>query len=265
MDHYQILGVGKTATPEEIKHAYRKLASKHHPDKGGDTAMFQKIQTAYDTLNDPNKRVEYDNPHRGFNAQPGAGSHFNFGGDFNDLFSNMFGQMHGRQQQRAPQVFRTSIGVTLQQAYLGDQPTLQLQTPTGIQTVKIQVPKGVHNGNNFKLDGIIEGASLMVEFRIAKDLTFDRQGDDLICNHPISVLDLIVGNSFEFTTISGKTLEVTIKPKTQPFSQLKMAGQGMPIYNTDKYGDQIILLKPYIPDNIDQSIIDSINLIKDQK
>ena len=57
MDHYQILGVGKTATPEEIKHAYRKLASKHHPDKGGDTAMFQKIQTAYDTLNDPNKRV----------------------------------------------------------------------------------------------------------------------------------------------------------------------------------------------------------------
>jgi DnaJ-class molecular chaperone len=79
------------------------------------------------------------------------------------------------------------------------------------------------------------------------------------------VLDLIVGNSFEFTTISGKTLEVTIKPKTQPFLQLKMAGQGMPILNTDEYGDQIILLKPYIPDNIDQSIIDSINLIKDQK
>ena len=259
MDHYQILGVGKTATPEEIKHAYRKLASKHHPDKGGDTAMFQKIQTAYDTLNDPNKRVEYDNPHKGFNSQSGPNS------NFNDLFNTVFRQMHGRQQQRAQQVFRTSIGVTLQQAYFGDQPTLQLQTPTGIQTVKIQVPKGVHNGNNFKLDGIIEGASLMVEFRIAKDLTFDRQGDDLICNHPISVLDLIVGNSFEFTTISGKTLEVTIKPKTQPFSQLKMAGQGMPIYNTDKYGDQIILLKPYIPDNIDQSIIDSINLIKEQK
>ena len=140
-----------------------------------------------------------------------------------------------------------------------------MQTPTGIQTVKIQVPKGVQDGNNFKIDGIIEGASLMVEFRVAKDLKFDRQGDDLICNYSISVLDLIVGNSFEFTTISGKTLEVTIKPKTQPFLQLKMAGQGMPILNTDEYGDQIILLKPYIPDNIDQSIIDSINLLKDQK
>jgi DnaJ-class molecular chaperone len=65
--HYQTLGVAKTATPDEIKKAYRKLASKHHPDKGGDTATFQKIQTAYDTLIDPNKKNQYDNPSQQFN------------------------------------------------------------------------------------------------------------------------------------------------------------------------------------------------------
>ena len=61
-DAYETLGVSKTATPEEIKTAYRKLASKHHPDKGGDTSKFQEIQTAYDTLSDPVKRQQYDNP-----------------------------------------------------------------------------------------------------------------------------------------------------------------------------------------------------------
>jgi DnaJ-class molecular chaperone len=71
-------------------------------------------------------------------------------------------------------------------------------------------------------------------------------------------LDLITGTSFEFTTISGKTLEVSVKPKTQPFMQLKLAGQGMPILNSSRYGDQIILLKPFIPDTIDQRIVDSI-------
>jgi len=98
----------------------------------------------------------------------------------------------------------------------------------------------------------------MVEFKIHPHLRFDRKGNDLYCNHPISVLDLIVGTSFEFTTISGKTFEVRVPPKTQPYMQLKIAGQGMPINGAEVYGDQIILLKPFIPDIIDSRIIDSI-------
>jgi curved DNA-binding protein CbpA len=61
MDHYQTLGVAKNATPDEIKKAYRKLAAQHHPDRGGDTAQFQKIQQAYDILSDPAKRAQHDN------------------------------------------------------------------------------------------------------------------------------------------------------------------------------------------------------------
>ena len=74
---------------------------------------------------------------------------------------------------------------------------------------------------------------------------------------PVSVLDLIVGNKIQFDTISGKTLDVTIRPKTQPYMQLRIPGEGMPSRNGG-YGDQILLLKPYIPDIIDNEIVEII-------
>lgn len=254
MDHYSTLGVAKTATPDEIKKAYRRLASQHHPDKGGDTATFQKLQTAYDTLSDPQKREQYDNPiPTGFNQGFPPG----FGGGFHDFF-DMFQQHAGRQQRPQVQVYRTVINVTLEQVYYGEEHTLKLQTGNTSHAAKIQTPKGIQNGMQVRVDNIIDGASLMVEFRIHQHLKFERQGNDLLCNHPISVLDLIIGTSFEFVTISGKTLEVTVKPKTQPYMHLKLAGQGMPIMGSTAYGDQIILLKPFIPDTINEQIVNSI-------
>jgi curved DNA-binding protein len=98
----------------------------------------------------------------------------------------------------------------------------------------------------------------MVEFRIQPDLRFERRGHDLIVTQNVSVLDLIAGGSFEFTTLSGKTFEVNVKPKTQPYVQLRIPGQGMPIPNTNMHGDQIILIKPFIPDMIDEQVINSI-------
>jgi DnaJ-class molecular chaperone len=259
MDHYSTLGVAKNAAPDEIKKAYRKLASQHHPDKGGDKAKFQDIQVAYDTLSDPNKRQQYDNPApQGFHQQGGVPP------GFEHIFSQMFGggnpfdPFNQRRQQPQQQVFRTTINITLQQAYHGGEQILKLQTPTNTHAVTIQVPKGIQNGNQMKIDNVLDGASLIVDFRVEPHLKYDRQGNDLICNHPISVFDLIVGTTFEFTTLSGKTLEVTVKPKTQPHIQLKLSGQGMPIYNTSAFGDQIILLKPFIPDIIDEQVINSI-------
>ena len=260
MDHYKTLGVSKTATPDEIKKAYRKLASQHHPDKGGDKAKFQDIQAAYDTLSSPEKRQQYDNPMpQGFHQQGGMPP------GFEHIFSQMFGGGNPfdpfNQQRRQPQqqVFRTTIAISLEQAYHGGEQILKLQTPTNVHAVTIQIPKGIQNGNQMKIDNVLDGASLIVDFRVEPNLKYDRQGNDLICNHSISVLDLIVGTTFEFTTLSGKTLEVTVKPRTQPYIQLKLAGQGMPIYNTSGYGDQIILLKPFIPDTIDETVINSIS------
>lgn len=262
MDHYATLGVAKTATPDEIKKAYRKLASQHHPDKGGDTAMFQKIEEAYRILSDPNQRQQYDNPHQGFHG-------FNFGGpdmftgdmDPRDIFAHMFGQRAGNpfaNQRNQRQAFRTNMAVSLGDAYLGTSQILKVQTPTGQKVINIDIPKGIQTGSQIKYDTVLDNATLIVEFHIQPHLKFERRGDDLYCNQKVSVLDLIVGTTINFVTISGKEFEVKIPPKTQPFMQLKIAGQGMPIQGTNMFGDQILLLKPFIPDIIDDEITQSI-------
>jgi DnaJ-class molecular chaperone len=262
MDHYATLGINKSASPDDIKRAYRKLASQHHPDKGGDTATFQKIQAAYETLSDPNKKQQYDTP-----ISPGFQQFNGMPPGFEDIFNNMmggraspFGDIFGGQHKRQPQppMFRTTIEISLEQAYNGGEQGVRLQTGTNTHIAQIQVPKGIVNGGQVRIDNVIQGASLIVEFRIRPHLKFDRQINDLISNQPISVLDLIIGTSFEFITMSGKTLEVKINPKTQPHMQLKIAGEGMPLLGSSAYGDQIILLKPFIPDIIDEQIVNSI-------
>jgi curved DNA-binding protein len=258
MEHYQTLGLDKSASSDEIKKAYRKLASIHHPDKGGDTATFQKIQAAYETLSDDGKRQQYDNPMpQGFGGQgfPGGGFSFNVNGfDVNDLFGQMFNQ----QRHQRSNVYRTAVQITLEQAYNGTTQTIRLQTHTGQHLVEITIPKGIKDGDQVRYDNVIEGNSLTVEYRIQNHLKYERRGHDLYSSETISVLDLIVGGSLHFETISGKTLEVNINPNTQPFMNLKLSGQGMPIHGTNQYGNQILTIKPIIPDNISQNIIQAI-------
>ena len=114
MDYYTILGVPRGASEDEIKKAYRKLAMQHHPDRGGDSAKFQQVQEAYDTLGDTNKRHVYDNPqpqgfHFNFNHGPGGFADLNdilnqaFGGQqgFHDPFAHMRGHHQPRRGQRS--------------------------------------------------------------------------------------------------------------------------------------------------------------------
>jgi DnaJ-class molecular chaperone len=259
-DHYATLGVAKNATPDEIKKAYRRLAAIHHPDKGGDTAEFQKVQAAYETLSDPQKKQEYDNPrqHHFGGGFPGGFEFHAQGFDINDIIGQMFGGGGNPFQNPFQQNYRTTIWVTLEQVFNGGEQLLQMQGPNGPQVVKVQIPKGVENGQTMRFDNIIQGAILLVDFRLHPHAKFDRNGPNLIATQRVSVLDLIAGSSFEFTTISGKTFTVDIKPGTQPDSTLRIAGQGLPIPNSSQFGDQLILLKPFIPDRIDSRITDSI-------
>lgn len=258
MDYYAVLGVAKNATPDDIKKAYRKLASQHHPDKGGDTSKFQQIQEAYSVLSDDQKRMMYDSPPR--QQQQGFGGfstnqNFSFN-NFNDIFGQIFNNQRGFGYTK--QLLRTSIMVSLQEAYHGTNKMLELNTQDGKKVIDIKVPPGVNNGDQMRYENIIDQAILIVEFVISPDLRFERRNQDLYCNVSINVLDLIVGTQIEFVTIAGKTLQVTIKPKTQPYMHIKISGYGMPIINSNNYGDQYLLLKPFVPDNIDQEIVDSI-------
>jgi curved DNA-binding protein len=261
MDHYAVLGVSKSATPDEIKKAYRKLASQHHPDKGGDTAKFQQIQEAYAILSDPEKRAQYDNPQpqgfQGFRNAPG-GFQWNVNGiDLNEIFGGAFGDMQ-RGTRPGKQLLRTQVNISLLDAYRGTNHILQLHTQEGQKVIDIKIPPGVNQGDQMRYDNVLQHATLIVVFNILPDLRFERRGHDLYTNQSISVLDLIAGSTFEFNTINDKLVQVKIPQKTQPYMQMKLSGYGMPIMNTAAYGDQYILLKPYIPDNIDDVIIDSI-------
>jgi len=265
-DHYKTLGVDRNASPDEIKKAYRRLAGQHHPDKGGDTATFQKIQQAYETLSDNQKKQEYDNPNPFGGGMPGGGFHHGFPGgfqfnstfDINDIVGQMFGGRGpfgggGFQQQ-----YRTTVWVSLEQVLNGGEQVLQMQGPNGPSTIKVDIPKGVENGATLRYDNLIPNGILLIEYRVHPHAMYERIGPHLQSSKRISVLDLIVGTEFEFTTLSGKTFTVQVKPGTQPDSTLRIAGQGLPSMDGPMIGDQLILIKPYIPDKIDKQITDCI-------
>lgn len=252
MDHYQTLGVSKTSTPEEIKKAYRKLASVHHPDKGGNKESFQRIEEAYRVLSDPRTRQQYDNP------QP-AGFNFNMNGGTFDI-NEIMRQFFGMQQNNHPQqkIYRTSIWLTLQQAYTGIEQPLNMQTENNNYSFKVIVPPGVHSGQQIRYDSVIPNASIIIEYHVHKDLKFERKNNDLFINYAISVLDLIVGKEIEIETIQNKLLKVTIPPYTQPNSSLRVGNHGMPVFNSSNFGDMYIVMKPFTPSNVSDDIINAI-------
>lgn len=266
MDYYQTLGINKNATQDEVKKAYRKLASQYHPDKGGDTAMFQKIEEAYRILSDPEKKNQYDNPQQNFGGFSfnGMGPDINIftqGFNTDDIFTHIFGHHNNpfqRQGHNHKQLFRTQIVVSLEDAYNGKTQALKIQTFKEQKVINIEIPKGVKDNTQLKYDNLLENSILIVEFKVTPHLKFERRNNDLYSNFPISILDLITGTTIDFTTMSGKTFQVNVPPKTQPYMQLKIANQGMPIMGTSMFGDQILLLKPFMPDNIDNEITESI-------
>lgn len=249
MDHYQTLGVAKNATPDEIKKAYRKLASQHHPDRGGDTATFQTIQSAYDTLSDPDKRAMYDNPQPQFNNMGGFNFDFGAGPGFNDFFSQVF-RHQSRPQQR---IYTVTIFLTLEQVARSESQTVHVSTPQGAKLLKIDLPKGIDDGAIVRYDGLLPDGALQVNFRMHRHKHFERRNLDLYYDCDISMFDLIIGTKIIIPTILGKELEITIDPRTRPNSTLRLSNHG--IIGPHHTGDQYVVLKPKLPDIIDDEII----------
>ena len=250
MDYYELLGVQPNATPNEIKKAYRKLAMKHHPDKGGDVEQFKKIQTAYDTLSDSEKRHQYDNPNPFENFQGGDP----FAGQGNP-FADIFGDIFGQRQQRRPQNFNaeTSIQVTLEEVYFGT--SRQIDIGTG--PIEITVPKGIKDGTIFNVPGKapqqdpnLPPGDLRVRLQVAPHSVFGRDGLSLIGAIEIDYLSAILGTSIELKHISGSKLSVTVPPNTKPDSRLKLRGQGFTNAHNGVVGDFLILVKVAPPDNL---------------
>jgi DnaJ-class molecular chaperone len=258
-DYYAALGVPKTATADDIKRAFRKLASQHHPDKGGDTQKFQAIQQAYATLGDEQKRAEYDNPRpqfSGFQGHPG-------GVNINEIFGQMFGQggMHfgqGFAQQARRNHVRMTLWISLLDVATGGKRTISLGTQQGTSTVEIDVPQGIMDGDNVQYEGIGPGgADLVIQFRVHPNSQWQRQDLNLMTERTIGLWDLILGGDLEIQTITGRDLAAKIPPKTQPGTSLRLKGQGLTNRN-GQTGDMFIRIQVQIPDVIAPEIIAAI-------
>ena len=254
-DHYAALGVARTATPDEIKRAFRKLASQHHPDKGGDTARFQEIQAAHDTLGDTAKRQQYDNPAPQFSGIPG-------GVNINDIFGSMFGGANpfGAQFQQNPRRnhVRITVWINHQDAARGGSRTISVGTNQGNQTVAITIPQGIDDGDNVQYGGLAPGGNdLVINFRIQPDQRWQRQGLDLHSERRISVWDLIVGGNIELETIYGDTISMTVPAGTQPGQVLRARSHGVQNQSGQR-GDFLIHIQAEIPKDCDPNLIDAI-------
>lgn len=268
-DYYSILGLKKTASPDEIKQAYRRLASQHHPDRGGDTNTFQEIQAAYATLSDPEKRAQYDNPH----PQHG-GFHFH-GNGFPPNFEDIFAQFGNHPfsaffNRRQPQNRSLNIraAVTLEEAFTGKELIANLKLPSGKeQLLDIKIPPGIQDGQTLRLSGMgddthpnLPRGDLHITVSVQEHSEFIRQNDDLIKKIDLNCLDAILGKKINIKTIDGKFLDININPGTQHGQLLSVHGYGMPnISNPLMRGRLLLNVNIVVPTNLSD---DHLNLIK---
>jgi DnaJ-class molecular chaperone len=257
-DHYTTLGVARTATSDEIKRAFRKLASQHHPDKGGDTRKFQEIQAAYDVLGDEAKRSAYDNPAPHFQGGAPGGFNFNFGGDINDVFRNMFGQQFGQPQSRQRPFVRLSLWIRLTDVITGGRRPVAVSTGSGTNTIEIDIPQGINDGDTVQYPGLAPGgADLVVQFRVQPDPRWHREGANLVTEQDVSIWDLILGGDLIITTIANEQISIKIPARCQPRTLLRARGRGIP-QQQGGMGDLFIRVNPVIPAQIDPDLLAAI-------
>jgi DnaJ-class molecular chaperone len=267
-DYYEVLGVSKSATTEEIKKAYRKLARQHHPDRNpGDkqaAERFKEIQDAYETLSDKNKRSRYDQ--FGFNdpASFGGGSAGAGGAgiDLNDLLRQFgMGGAGGEMPEGVEEFFggrtrRGGGGRSRRRAYsvevVADVPFLtaalggNVSVSNGETFVSVAIPAGVEEGQQVLSEGNGPGGGdLVARVHIQPHAYFKREGKDIILEVPLSLTEAALGTKVDVPTIKGDKLTVTIKPGTASGARRRLPGFGV------KGGDQYIEIRIVPPPTLD--------------
>jgi curved DNA-binding protein len=280
MDYYSTLGLKRGASPEEIKKAYRSLAMKHHPDRGGDEKKFKEISQAYDFLSDLEKKKIIDlggDPA----AQPGMGGfnqggpfEFNFGTeDLNEVFRNFgfggFGGFNGKPQRKNKSISIT-VQIALEEVLTGKDFDAEISIPGGRKkAINITVPPGIESGQQVRYRGMgdatftdVPAGDLLVNVVVLPHHVFERSKESLICEKVISVWDAILGTETNIKSLNNKTFNVTVPPGTQPNTVLSCKGEGLPRINSGIRGDLLIRIKVEIPKKLTESQLHLIETIK---
>ncbi len=282
-DYYKILGLDKTATTDEIKKSYRKLAVKYHPDKNpNDKAAeekFKEINEANEVLGDAEKRKKYDELGENWKyyqqsaQQGGEGQDFHWSkyrnnsyktgeqyheGNFSDFFENIFGGRFyddERSQQRSfkGQDYNAEMQISLEEAYSGTTRQLQLDK----QKLQLKTKPGIKDGQVLKLKGkggkgINNGPNgdLYITVHVSEHPHYKRKEDDLYCDIPVDLYTAILGGQIHVNTI-GNPIKISIGKETENGKILRLKGKGMPRYDKDNnYGDMYAKVNIKLPKNL---------------
>ena len=272
MDYYNTLGISKSASEADIKAAYRKMAMKHHPDRGGDEKKFKEVTEAYETLSDPQKKqmldmgVDPNAQHTSYRQGSPFEFHFNTG-NFEDVFSN-FG--FGGRPVRKNKTLNVNIEVTLEDILKGRVIDAEIGIPSGSKRlVNIEVPPGIENGQQIRYRGMGEHTlkdappgDLIVNVFVKEHPIFQRQGDMLMIKKFISSWDAILGSDITIETIDKKTLTIGIPAGTQPDTVLSCRGEGLPNIRTKVRGNLLIKIQIEIPKNLNSEQKTAVELTK---
>ena len=260
-DYYAILGVERSASEQDIKNAYRKLARKYHPDVSKEPdaeERFKDVAEAYQTLKDPETRAAYDQlgthrPGEEFQAPPDWARHF--GGeqfsfedlDLEDLFANLAGRFHrGRSQAGGPtpgEDYDVTARISLEDAYRGTLIDLNLSVPEYDaagrlrrvpRTIKARIPKGATEGQRLRLPGQGGKGSnggrdgdLYLNIELQPHRWFKVNGHDLYIDLPLAPWEAMLGASVEVPTL-GAPVRLKVPAGTQPGQRLRIARNGLP-------------------------------------
>jgi curved DNA-binding protein len=289
--YYDVLGVKKSASADEIKKAFRKLAQKHHPDAGGDEETFKQINEAYEVLSDAEKKKQYDRfgtvgnfagqqpggwP-KGAQGWPGGASrgysytsNGDAGFDWGDIFSNIRsgdGAFGGNwdfnvNRKRKGQDLQASINLSFEEAFNGATKKVSIKVPSTGETesVTVKVPQGAVDGGRLRYRGKGEhGANggergdLLVVTKILKHPVFERDKEDVLMDLPISIDEAILGASIIVPAPDGSRVKLRVPAGTQDGRVLRVKGKGAKQLKGKGYGDLKVKVNVSIPKELNDA------------
>lgn len=287
-DYYEILGVSKNASDDEIKKAFRKLAVKYHPDKNpGDKAAeekFKEISEAHEVLSDKQKRARYDQfGHAGVGGAGGGenpfgggfnfnGQSFNFdfggGGGLEDLFGSLFGfGGAGRRPMRGAD-YRTTVTLNFEEAVFGTTKTVSADG----NEIKVKIPAGIDDGMSIRLGGKGGAApkggtrgDLYVQVRVKPHKHLTREGSIILSEVHVPMADAALGTDVDVETIDGN-VRMKIPAGTQSGTPFKLSGHGVPLMRSDgDRGPHIVTVIVDTPKNLTKRQKEILEEFRNQK